>query len=407
MTALGGTNLAQDQDLSPDGRTLYVSRGHRGDVAAFDLATGALRWKVAVPGLRADHMTINRDGSRLYVSALTANEVVAIDTATHAIVASAPTGQWPHDNHLTSDGKLLYNSSIGTIPAPEAAREAMPPPPYQLTVIDPATMNVVRTFRFDRGIRPTAFTADGTTMYAQRSLESSFMKVRLRDGKIEQIVQLPVKPGVTKNDYDFEAPHHGLALSHDEKTLCVAGRISDYAALIDTATLEPRAIVPVGDAPGWAATSPDGRTCLLPNTRADSVSVVSYTEAKEIARVPVGRGPKQIEVGRLPESVLCTRPEVPGCSRDVRLTRRCIRGGRLQLRVVGDLPLRGVGAKQPIRSGRAIATCRHAVTAPRASSQARTAAATPASSDGASGTDARVTSALRRRSDRAAADAAG
>ena len=25
---------AQDQDVSPDGRTLYVSRGHRGDVAA-------------------------------------------------------------------------------------------------------------------------------------------------------------------------------------------------------------------------------------------------------------------------------------------------------------------------------------------------------------------------------------
>jgi YVTN family beta-propeller protein len=307
MTALGGTNLAQDQDLSPDGRTLYVSRGHRGDVAAFDLATGALRWKVAVPGLRADHMTINRDGSRLYVSALTANEVVAIDTATHVIVGSAPTGQWPHDNHLTSDGKLLYNSSIGTIAAPEAVREAIPPAPYQLTVIDPATMTVLRTFRFDRGIRPTAFTADGTTMYAQRSLESSLMKVRLRDGKIEQIVQLPVKPGVTKDDYDFEAPHHGLALSHDEKTLCVAGRISDYAALVDTATLQPRAIVPVGDAPGWAATSPDGRTCLLPDTRSNSVSVVSYADAKEIARVPVGRGPKQIEVGRVPESVLYPR----------------------------------------------------------------------------------------------------
>jgi DNA-binding beta-propeller fold protein YncE len=304
ITRLGGTNLAQDQDLSPDGRTLYVSRGHRGDVAAFDLATGALRWKVAIPGLRADHMTIDRDGSRLYVSAMTANVVVTIDTATHAIVGSAPTGQWPHDNHLSGDGRRLYNSSIGTIVVPRAARRAMSPPPYQLTVIDPRTMRVRRAFRFDRGIRPTAFTADGRTMYAQRSLESSVMKVRLRDGKVQKIARLPVARGVTRDDYDFEAPHHGLALSRSGRTLCAAGRISDYAALIRTTTLRPRAIVPVGDAPGWAATSTDGRTCLLANNRDGTVSVVSYARAREIARVRVGRGPKHIQAGRVPAAVL-------------------------------------------------------------------------------------------------------
>ena len=48
VEAAGGTNLAQDQDLSPDGRTLYVSRGHRGDVAAFDIASGRMLWKVDV-----------------------------------------------------------------------------------------------------------------------------------------------------------------------------------------------------------------------------------------------------------------------------------------------------------------------------------------------------------------------
>ena len=32
-------NFAQDTDISPDGRTLYVSRGYLGDVAAFDIAS--------------------------------------------------------------------------------------------------------------------------------------------------------------------------------------------------------------------------------------------------------------------------------------------------------------------------------------------------------------------------------
>src|SRR5689334_3467100 len=34
----GAPNYAQDTDVSHDGRTLYVSRGYLGDVAAFDIA---------------------------------------------------------------------------------------------------------------------------------------------------------------------------------------------------------------------------------------------------------------------------------------------------------------------------------------------------------------------------------
>ena len=80
VEAAGGKNYAQDQDVSPDGRTLYVSRGHRGDVAAFDIRSGKLIWKVAIPGVRSDHMTISDDGRFLYVSALTEDEVEVIDT---------------------------------------------------------------------------------------------------------------------------------------------------------------------------------------------------------------------------------------------------------------------------------------------------------------------------------------
>ena len=136
VEAAGGDNYAQDQDVSPDGRTLYVSRGHRGDVAAFDIRTEELLWKVAIPGFRSDHMTISHDGRRLYVSALTENEVEVIDTRTHAIVDSFPSGQWPHDNHISPDGKRLYNGSIGNIVTPEEGRGE---DPYRLTIVDRPT----------------------------------------------------------------------------------------------------------------------------------------------------------------------------------------------------------------------------------------------------------------------------
>src|SRR5687767_10334498 len=54
VVAAAGVNLAQDLDVSPDGRTLYVSRGHRGDVAAFDIATADMLWKTAIGGVRSD-----------------------------------------------------------------------------------------------------------------------------------------------------------------------------------------------------------------------------------------------------------------------------------------------------------------------------------------------------------------
>ena len=337
IEAAGGRNYAQDQDLAPDGRTLYVSRGHRGDVAAFDVATGALQWKVSIPGFRSDHMTITDDGRFLYVSALTQNVVVVVDTAARAVVSSFATGQWPHDNHLSEDGRRLYNASIGTIVAPEMARRAMPPEPYRLTVVATDDLRTLRTYSFERGIRPIVLTHDERRMYAQLSLFHGIVEFDLQQGRIVREVELPVDPGVTEEDFDFEAPHHGLAISGDERTLCAAGRASDYVALVSTDGLRPLATIDVDDAPGWAATGPDGRLCFVANTRADTLSVVSYRARREVARVRVGDGPKQIEAARIPEAVLCAVPGVPGCSRDQRLVRRCIGDGRLRIRLLGDL----------------------------------------------------------------------
>jgi YVTN family beta-propeller protein len=334
VEAAGGENYAQDQDLSPDGRTLYVSRGHRGDVAAFDLASGALVWKLAVPGFRSDHMTISDDGRFLWVSALTENVVVKVDTAAHAIVGRFGGGQWPHDNHLSPDGERIYNASIGTIVAPEEARRAMSPPPYVLTVARTGELSVERTFELDRGIRPIVVTHDERRVFAQLSELHGIVELDLARGEIVRRVELPVDPGVTEDDYDFEAPHHGLAITPDERTLCAAGRASDYVALVDAATLRAEAIVEVDDAPGWAATGPDGRHCFVANTRADTLSVVSYASRREVARIAVGDGPKQIEAARIPESVARGAPPP---SRRLRLVRTCRRGGSLRMRLVGDV----------------------------------------------------------------------
>jgi YVTN family beta-propeller protein len=307
VEAAGGSNYAQDQDLSPDGRTLYVSRGHRGDVAAFDLDGGAMLWKTPISGVRADHMTLSADGALLYVSALTADVVEILDASTGQVVDSFPTGEWPHDNHFSHDGSLLYNASIGNIVTPfelRAARAATPASPYVLTVVDAETLEPRRALPFERGIRPYVVTADDTRMFAQQSELHGLVEIDLVAGQELRRLELPVDEGVTEDDYSFEAPHHGLAMTADESTLCAAGRASDYVALVDTASLLPTAVVEVGDMPSWAITGPDDHHCFVANTGDGTVSVVSFAGRREVARVAVGQGPKHLELGEVPVAVL-------------------------------------------------------------------------------------------------------
>jgi hypothetical protein len=59
----------------------------------------------------------------------------------------------------------------------------------------------------------------------------------------------------------------------------------------------------VGDAPGWAEVAEQGRTCLIANTRSDELSVISISKRAEVARLPIGNGPKHITVASIPQWV--------------------------------------------------------------------------------------------------------
>jgi YVTN family beta-propeller protein len=305
----GTPNFAQDTDVSPDGRTLYVSRGYLGDVAAFDIASGKLVWRTPLDTLRADHMTITPDGKSLFVSALTNARAYRLDTRTGAITGRIVTGVYPHDNQVSKDGRTVFNSSIGDMSVALDKRDAVEPSErsgwaYQLTVADAGTLAVKDRIRFEKGIRPWKLNPDETALYAQLSNEHAVVAYDLKAKRITRRLELPVKAGVTAADWDFEAPHHGLAITPDGRTLCIAGRASDYAALVKAPDLTLVATIPMGDAPGWSEVADGGRTCVVANTRSDDVSLIDVAAAREVARVKAGDGPKHITVARVPADVL-------------------------------------------------------------------------------------------------------
>ncbi|TMB06802.1 MAG: YncE family protein [Deltaproteobacteria bacterium] len=300
LLAARGPIYAYGVKVAPDGSRVYVSRGHLGDVVAIELATGKILWRFQTNSRRADHTALSPDGSRLFVSAIAANEVQVLDTQSGKLAGSFVAGTRPHVLSFTPDGKHVYNGSLG-IASPELPGSRSGP--KQLTVADAKTLEVVRILPFERGVRPFAFTPNGSLLYVQFSDGDGFSEVNPVTGAILRTKRLPVV-GTPSTDPN-EAPHHGIAVSMDGKTICDAAKLYDYIALVDRASFETLATIAVpGGLPIEAENSSDGRYCFVANRNGNTVSVISYESRREVRRIPAGVGPHELTEASVPEAIL-------------------------------------------------------------------------------------------------------
>jgi YVTN family beta-propeller protein len=298
----GHDQLVDDVRVAPDGRTMYVSRPSFGDVAAIDLPSRRVLWRTPVDGFRSDHMALSPDGRRLVVSATTANVVDAIDTATGAITGSFPTGDFPHENEYSEDGTKIYNGTIGRVVAPDDPALDAAKGNRWFSIVDAATLQVEKVVDFKQGVRPFVVMPDERTMYVQLSFLHGLVEYDLQEERALRTLHLPLSDKartMAREDYPLDSAHHGLAVNARGTKLCDAGTVSDYAAIIDRASLRVQGIVPTGAKPYWATASTDGRWCFLANSDSDDVSVVSFATATEVARIPVGDHPQRMRMARV------------------------------------------------------------------------------------------------------------
>ncbi len=90
-------------DLSPDGRTLFVSNEDTAQMSAIDLPSGKVRGVVDV-GHEPEGVTVRPDGKVVFVTSEQDGEVTAVDTTTLAVVGHIPTAQRPRSLVITRDG---------------------------------------------------------------------------------------------------------------------------------------------------------------------------------------------------------------------------------------------------------------------------------------------------------------
>lgn len=308
----GHDQYVDDSFTSPNGRLLYVSRPSFADVVAISLRDGRIVWRVKIEGYRADHMAISPDGSRLLVSASTARKVHVIDTRAGRIVGEFPTGDQPHENNYSRDGKLIFNASIGAVYTP------LDDPLLDDTkgdrwfqVVDAQTLQVLR--RIDMGdklaehgypdmsaaVRPMALSPDERYVYFQLSFLHGFVEYDLVEDRPLRIANLPLSEkaqGMRREEYLLDSAHHGLAMNPAGTKLCAAGTMSDYAAIVNRRTFAYQ-LVAVGEKPYWSTNSGDGKRCFVSVSGNDAVSVISYRTGKELARIPVGDHPQRMRMG--------------------------------------------------------------------------------------------------------------
>jgi YVTN family beta-propeller protein len=308
----GHDQYVDDMYTSHDGKLLVISRPSFRDVIGLSLKTRKIVWRFVVDGQRSDHMAVSPNGRHVAVSASTGNVVHILRVRNGKEVGRFPSGDSPHENVYSPDGKRIYHASIGLVYTPADD-------PTVDTTKGDRWFQIVRTRdykvikRIDMGekleqagypnmsaaVRPMTISNDERFVYFQVSFFHGFIEYNLRRDRVRRVANLPLSEEAKRTPreaYLLDSAHHGISLNGNNNRLCVAGTMSDYAAIVSRKTLRYK-LIPAGKKPYWATTSNNGKYCFVSWSGTDSISVIDFRTRKEIKRVAVGFHPQRIRQG--------------------------------------------------------------------------------------------------------------
>ncbi|WP_149549019.1 YncE family protein [Streptomyces marokkonensis] len=309
----GHDQFVDDMYSTPDGTSVVVSRPSFADVVSLDLATGEVNWRFPVSGYRSDHMAVSPDGKRVAVSASTSNTVHVLDIGTGEELGSFATGDKPHENIFSADGRHIWNMSIGEVnTALDATWLDWTKGDRRITVVDATTFEQVEVIdmreRLDAAglkdhsdaVRPAAFSPDESKLYFQVSFFNGFLEYDVATNRITRTKTLPKNPATStdRTTWVNDSRHHGITMKPDGTKLCVAGTMDDYATVVDRATLRQGPLVTVSK-PYWATVSGDGKSCVVSESGADRVTAIDFATGEKSVSVPVGDHPQRVRLGRV------------------------------------------------------------------------------------------------------------
>ncbi|WP_327272818.1 YncE family protein [Streptomyces sp. NBC_01224] len=293
---------------------VYVPNTNSDTVSVIDPATYKVIQTIKV-GRQPQHVVPSWDLKTLWVNNDIGDSLTAIDPATGKVSRTMPVSD-PYNLYFTPDGKYAV---------------VMASMDRQLVFRDAHTMKTAKAVPVScAGVNHADFSMDGRYFIVSCEFSGELLKVDTARMKVVGRQKLPFKgamPQDVKLSPDggtfyiadmmangvwvldgkkFTTPKllptgkgaHGLYVSRDSKEMYISNRGEGSISVFDFAQrkLAKKWRLPNGGSPDMGGVSADGKVLWLSGRYNSEVYAIDTTSGKQLARIPVGRGPHGLAV---------------------------------------------------------------------------------------------------------------
>lgn len=260
---------ARHVQLTPD-RKLMVACTDSNAADVIDLATGKSLRRVPL-GDEPEAFDISPEGKTVYVSNEDAGEVSFIDFASGKLIRTVKVGAEPEGVKVSADGKILYvTSEVASL----------------VHVIDTASGKLLKNIQAGKRPRRMDFNAGGTELWVTNELDASVSIIDTAKHEVVGTIKFEVK-GARAEDITPV----GILMTRDGKRAFVALGRANHVAFVDVASRKVTNLVLVGKRAWNVALDKAEARLYVVNGLSDDITVVDVAGAKAVKSIPVGRVP--------------------------------------------------------------------------------------------------------------------
>jgi DNA-binding beta-propeller fold protein YncE len=277
---------------------LYIASETEGTVTKFDTVKDEIVEVYGGMGVEPQESDITPDGRFLYQPSY-AGYWNVFDTQKKEIVAFIHTLGIGHNTLIDPQGHFAYlfpiKGGVG-----HWRRQSLGLPrtqPNEVTVVD-ITKNhqVVGTIPVGDGPRPPIMSADGKRIYMDVDRFMGFLVIDTASRKVISKAALTLTADEQASSADGHA--HGIAIANGGKEVWTNDTRHDTTFAFDVTVDPPKQIarIPVGKGPYWIVPSQDGMTMFVACPASDEMVVVDVATKKEKMRLkfPAGDRPTRM-----------------------------------------------------------------------------------------------------------------
>ena len=218
-------------------------------------------------------------GYRVYVTNERSGDLSVIDPATRQVIATVPLGKRPRGIHASPDGLTIYVALSGSpIAGPGVDESKLPPPDKKADAIGVFDVRQNKLSRLiPAGSDPEEFdlSKDGTLLYCSNEDVGLTSVVDIATGKV--VASIPVGP-----------EPEGVTTSPDGKLVYVTSEQAGTVAVIDTEAHKTIKTIPVGNRPRDVAFFPDGSKAYVTRENDGVISLIDVIRQQPVQTIELG-----------------------------------------------------------------------------------------------------------------------